>query len=173
MSNSRRKCQNPKCSKIEPQFGTFKVCAKCKAIPYCSIECQKIDWKNNHKNDCKIPGYFDLKFYLESKTSVNNLKDTRGERIARYAFDFFTKYATKSTEQIIIVKINRTYNTAEFTICENDIKIIKNRCNFKPITKNCLYIYVVDLENDSIEILSINKIEVFNSLISASDVINL
>ena len=28
-------------------------CAACKRVSYCSVECQKQDWKRNHKEICK------------------------------------------------------------------------------------------------------------------------
>ncbi|KAI9048174.1 hypothetical protein LZ554_007969 [Drepanopeziza brunnea f. sp. 'monogermtubi'] len=30
----------------------LKHCAKCKKTPYCSVECQKADWKTAHKKVC-------------------------------------------------------------------------------------------------------------------------
>ena len=41
------KCGNQNCLNI----GT-KHCSNCKLISYCSVECQRIDWKR-HKNTCK------------------------------------------------------------------------------------------------------------------------
>ena len=29
-------------------------CSKCKLVRYCSKECQRLDWKRNHKEDCSI-----------------------------------------------------------------------------------------------------------------------
>ena len=46
-------CCNPMCSneddKIAPKF---KYCAKCKYARYCSKECQRMHWKNGHKEAC-------------------------------------------------------------------------------------------------------------------------
>ena len=30
----------------------YKKCAGCKAASYCSIDCQKLDWKSGHKKSC-------------------------------------------------------------------------------------------------------------------------
>jgi len=38
------------CSKILPT----KLCTACKSVQYCSISCQKKDWKDNHKKECKL-----------------------------------------------------------------------------------------------------------------------
>lgn len=35
----------------------LKVCSKCKMVSYCSLECQKKDWKL-HKSQCKAPNEF-------------------------------------------------------------------------------------------------------------------
>ncbi|KAI0321948.1 hypothetical protein OF83DRAFT_1096596 [Amylostereum chailletii] len=32
---------------------TLLVCSKCKRARYCSSECQRVDWKEGHKNACK------------------------------------------------------------------------------------------------------------------------
>jgi hypothetical protein len=41
------KCGNQNCFKKG-----IKLCGNCKLISYCSVECQRIDWKK-HKNTCK------------------------------------------------------------------------------------------------------------------------
>ncbi|KAL5330198.1 hypothetical protein ACEPPN_003723 [Leptodophora sp. 'Broadleaf-Isolate-01'] len=46
-----RECHNQKCDKVEPKFGDFKNCVKCKMAPYCSKECKKNDRKA-HKKEC-------------------------------------------------------------------------------------------------------------------------
>jgi len=31
----------------------FKLCGRCKALPYCSAECQKQDWAQTHRFECR------------------------------------------------------------------------------------------------------------------------
>ena len=35
-----RKCESPACSAREAFSGAFKLCGKCRAVPYCCIACQ-------------------------------------------------------------------------------------------------------------------------------------
>ncbi|GAQ86141.1 hypothetical protein KFL_002720150 [Klebsormidium nitens] len=44
------KCES--CEKREQDGEKFKVCSKCKRVKYCSVECQKEDWKQ-HKKKCR------------------------------------------------------------------------------------------------------------------------
>lgn len=34
-------------------FRKVKWCSRCQARPYCSVECQKADWEDGHKKECK------------------------------------------------------------------------------------------------------------------------
>lgn len=55
---SNAKCFNTSCEKI----GQWKFCGRCKAVTYCSPECQKKDWAL-HKKLCK-------KVFKEEKNEV-------------------------------------------------------------------------------------------------------
>jgi hypothetical protein len=45
-------CSNPSCSNWETKAKEFKSCSICKAVAYCSRDCQKKDWKAQHKSTC-------------------------------------------------------------------------------------------------------------------------
>jgi len=47
-----RKCSRAMCTNYEEQPKEFKICQRCKS-PYCSKECQILDWQLNHKIYCK------------------------------------------------------------------------------------------------------------------------
>ena len=51
IKNSRRHCSF--CKLTEGQLKkTFKCCSRCRGVYYCGEECQKKDWKNDHKRLC-------------------------------------------------------------------------------------------------------------------------
>ena len=41
-------CQSPEGMTIK-----HKVCSACKTRFYCSVDCQRNDWKQGHKDECK------------------------------------------------------------------------------------------------------------------------
>lgn len=41
------------CSSPEGETMKHKQCSQCKQRLYCSIDCQRNDWKKGHKNECK------------------------------------------------------------------------------------------------------------------------
>jgi hypothetical protein len=47
-------CANPSCNKWETEPKDFKTCSRCKLVAYCSRDCQKIDWKAQHKSACDL-----------------------------------------------------------------------------------------------------------------------
>jgi len=47
-----RRCGNSLCVKVETRRKEFKVCNRCKKIGYCSADCQRKDWKREHKKQC-------------------------------------------------------------------------------------------------------------------------
>ena len=42
-----------KCASCSKSYKTLKRCGRCKKVKYCSVACQKDDWKN-HKTQCKV-----------------------------------------------------------------------------------------------------------------------
>jgi hypothetical protein len=47
-------CSNPACNKWETKAKEFKSCSACKAVAYCCRDCQKKDWKAQHKATCVV-----------------------------------------------------------------------------------------------------------------------
>jgi hypothetical protein len=45
-------CANPSCHNWETEPKKFKSCSTCKLVAYCSRDCQKKDWKAQHKAKC-------------------------------------------------------------------------------------------------------------------------
>lgn len=47
------------CIVCRRQTKTIKKCSRCQLKHYCSIECQKVDWKNGHREQCQpVPTSF-------------------------------------------------------------------------------------------------------------------
>ncbi len=51
LAGATRTCAT--CKQQKP-LAELKQCARCKAVEYCSVDCQKADWKK-HKKRCKAP----------------------------------------------------------------------------------------------------------------------
>jgi len=54
-NNTGRVCHSKNCNTDEHQnTPRFKICSGCKKASYCSVECQREDWKARHKTFCKL-----------------------------------------------------------------------------------------------------------------------
>ena len=47
-------CQNATCDKLESKRGQFQRCGVCRRSLYCSRECQLLDWRVRHKQECIV-----------------------------------------------------------------------------------------------------------------------
>jgi hypothetical protein len=54
MASSCAPCSNPSCGKWETEAKEFQKCSRCKYVAYCSRDCQKKDWKAQHKAACVV-----------------------------------------------------------------------------------------------------------------------
>jgi hypothetical protein len=45
-------CANPSCDNWEIEPKKFQICSRCKLVAYCSRDCQRKDWKAQHKAAC-------------------------------------------------------------------------------------------------------------------------
>jgi len=50
---TKGRCGNPFCLNVEKRQGQFEFCSACRICKYCSRKCQRIHWKNGHKESCK------------------------------------------------------------------------------------------------------------------------
>lgn len=54
LSDPKPKTQHPcaHCGAVSTDGSRFKVCSQCRAVRYCSPECQRAHWKTEHKRAC-------------------------------------------------------------------------------------------------------------------------
>ena len=90
---------NNVCAKCDKTEG-LKQCARCKAVSYCSTDCQKADWKD-HKKICR----FTITFTPASSVSPDALSVLRG-----MSGVLTTTVTTHANATKLIAK---TFNTAE------------------------------------------------------------
>ncbi len=63
-------CANVSCDKHETKVKEFRTCSSCKSVAYCSLECQREDWKtHNHNKEC-------AKFRRDFQEIAINMKRT-------------------------------------------------------------------------------------------------
>lgn len=51
-AREKQACASSTCNAREDHPGTYKRCACCRAVFYCSSTCQKAHWKAGHKREC-------------------------------------------------------------------------------------------------------------------------
>jgi hypothetical protein len=51
-----RKCHNATCANPLAFIHKLRACSGCRRVLYCSVECQRADWKN-HKSSCSAKSY--------------------------------------------------------------------------------------------------------------------
>ncbi|CAM6051440.1 unnamed protein product [Sphagnum compactum] len=56
-------CKNP----------TSRRCSRCKAVRYCSLECQRQHWREGHKKECKAPSTSGLEISENGNGTVHSL----------------------------------------------------------------------------------------------------
>jgi hypothetical protein len=166
-----------KCGKLScNNFGNdFKCCGQCKAISYCSKECQVEDWKV-HKKVCKTSistNVFQLKDYLKSKGKFDK---TRGEIICGWAIQYFRASGSNDTEQFVVVNVDMKKNTAEFSIDQMIIKETftpEQRDILSEYKKKNLVIYVRDLNSFAMEIMMTGLVSKFDTKVFCIPIIDL
>jgi hypothetical protein len=80
--------QCSKCGTVETATVSMAVCARCKAVQYCSKECQVADWKAGHKQVCK-------KMEQELATAIQ-LETLPADGLSHVTFSFSTRKAATS-----------------------------------------------------------------------------
>ncbi|RXW13595.1 hypothetical protein EST38_g12256 [Candolleomyces aberdarensis] len=68
-------CSRGGCGVKETSIAQFKRCAACRTVSYCSVECQKLDWKR-HKPSCLERQRLAAQIKLFSKP----MKDPKGKK---------------------------------------------------------------------------------------------
>ena len=43
-----------RCGEAPDEATKFLLCSVCRGVHYCSVECQRVDWKLGHKKDCQV-----------------------------------------------------------------------------------------------------------------------
>ncbi len=153
---SINKCSNIKCPKVESIPNEFKICSQCKAVSYCSKECQYEDWKVYKINSA---GYMaNLRNFLQEKLTLskNNTRDM-------LAGQYFSANATVSSEQFIVVKVDRKKLTAEFILNPSVIKQQKSNFTSTQLeilsSSNCFNVCIVDIETSAFDVMSSPKVK--------------
>lgn len=90
-----RICHNTQCNK-ELTISESLVCSRCKYVTYCSRECQKVDWKRNHKQFCYAKD--DMNFYQMMK--LKGFGCIHEKEYHNVAEDYMNDKCNKTTKEI-------------------------------------------------------------------------
>lgn len=108
----------PVCHKLSDKL---KWCGKCKAVKYCSAECQSKDW-GFHKLNCQFLQEKDM------KTIVSDIRSftTQKMKCFLFAYSYYCKYILFKQALLILVKEEREMIGKLVTTDEPDIHILKD-----------------------------------------------
>jgi len=131
---SNKKCSYNECpNKAKFNFLEIKLCSRCKNSGYCSVECQKNDWKNGHKKVCFDPSTKIDEFHqfldevIENKIGDRSLKFPRHYFISGYGKTYFSSKFGEGDEPFIVAKVDRLNKTVVFSMDSQEIQLHKNK----------------------------------------------
>ena len=87
--------QNPNDNPGDNEVSFLKDCSKCKYAKYCSVKCQKQDWKKDHKADCaSLSGMTDTLEVFDAvyrcgkakEITIEEVKNLQKKRRIHYSF---------------------------------------------------------------------------------------
>ncbi|KAJ7627870.1 hypothetical protein B0H17DRAFT_1110404 [Mycena rosella] len=97
-------CDNMECAKISAKT-EFQRCSGCRSASYCSIECQRRDWKEGgHRAECerrhgrRVGGALNPRDHLFLRELLHHDYETRRNEIIRLQLDFTDGQAARAAE---------------------------------------------------------------------------
>jgi len=140
-SNTFRACNN--CKKLETIPRQFLTCGRCRGPRYCSVECQREEWKKSHKEACGqkfVTDQVDL-----NKWITNNIKLITPN----------LKIMFKAGHKHIVIKLDSKQETYELFKGNESLRSIYETAGTQDkydqffADKNACFIYVIEINTDA------------------------